>query len=189
MLARRVARGDHRAFHRLYDLTSPKIQRRLTYLIGAVPEREDVLQEVFTSFFEALSSFRFEARATTFLHRITSNVACDHLRKRSTKARAAETSDEALGELAASMPDLVDVTIAKQHLSILMKGLLKLEPEERLAFVLVCVESLSADEAAEQMAVSPVTVRRYIKSARDKLARLIEPKAAPAVPPTLWRPI
>jgi RNA polymerase sigma-70 factor, ECF subfamily len=134
-------------------------------------------------------SFRFEARATTFLYRIASNVACDHLRKRSTKARAAETSDEALGELAASMPDLVEVTIAKQHLSILMKGLLKLEPEERLAFVLVCVESLPADVAAEQMAVSTVTVRRYIKSARDKLARLLEPKATPAVPPTLWRPI
>lgn len=79
-LARRVARGDHKAFHRFYDLTSPTIQRRLTYLIGAVPEREDALQDVFASFFEALGSFRFEARATTFLYRIASNVACDSAR-------------------------------------------------------------------------------------------------------------
>jgi RNA polymerase sigma-70 factor (ECF subfamily) len=186
-LAHRVGRGDHQAFHCLYDRHKRAVYARLTKIIGAVPDREDVLQQAFLSLYKALATFRGEATFKTFFHQITLNVAYDHLRRRSAKARAAEIDDQAIDELASSLPGPVDQSIAKERLRLLFTGLGRLPAKERMAIELIHVEGLSFEEAAEQLQVSVPTVRRRVRLGRARLARHLEGFQL-ALLLKLWRP-
>ena len=86
-------KGDPRAMQRLYQRHADMVYRRLTHLVGADPEREDILQEVFLDFFRQLSSFRGEARLSTYLQRVAANKACDHLKRRYKQRPRAPLSD------------------------------------------------------------------------------------------------
>jgi RNA polymerase sigma-70 factor (ECF subfamily) len=57
----------------------PRILRYLTNLVGEY-EAEDLTQEVFTRISLALDSFRGESQLSTWIYRITTNVALDRLR-------------------------------------------------------------------------------------------------------------
>jgi RNA polymerase sigma-70 factor (ECF subfamily) len=181
-LARRVSRGDHQAFHCLYDRHKREVYGRLTKIIGAVPDREDVLQQAFMRLHKALGTFRGDSTFKTFFHQITLNAAYDHLRRRSAKARAAELDDEALETLASTLPRPVDHLIAKDHLRLLFQALGKLPVKERIAIVLIHVEELSWEEAAVQLRASVPTIRRRVRMGRARLAKLLRQDVL------VWRP-
>src|SRR5262245_19016883 len=74
--------GDTAAFREIYRRHLPLVQARLTLMIGPVPERDDLVQQIFLDAYRALPRFRGDARFATFLNRIAINVACDHLEGR-----------------------------------------------------------------------------------------------------------
>jgi RNA polymerase sigma-70 factor (ECF subfamily) len=70
------------AFRTLYDANHERVRRVLARVAGA-QEAEDLTQTVFAKAAKALPSFRGDAEASTWLYRITANVASDWLRSRS----------------------------------------------------------------------------------------------------------
>jgi RNA polymerase sigma factor (sigma-70 family) len=74
--------GEPGAFAELYELHADRVFAQLTRLIGPVPDREDVVQQVFLALHRALPRFRGDSSLATFLGRITINIAYDHLRRR-----------------------------------------------------------------------------------------------------------
>lgn len=59
---------------------APRIRRYVSRLVGA-QEAEDLVQEVFARAHSAIESHRGEPRLTTWLFRIATNAAIDHLRR------------------------------------------------------------------------------------------------------------
>src|SRR4051794_31128301 len=86
-LALAATQGDGSAFRALYVRHRRDVLAFVTKVVGAEPDREDVIQEVFLQLHRALPNFRGNARLSTFLRRITMNVAFDHLRKRCRRQR------------------------------------------------------------------------------------------------------
>src|SRR5512146_1072758 len=72
---------DFKTIHASYR---PRICRYLARLVGQ-NEAEDLTQEVFVRVSRALPDFRGEAKISTWIYRIATNVATDRLRSRSFK--------------------------------------------------------------------------------------------------------
>jgi RNA polymerase sigma-70 factor (ECF subfamily) len=135
--------GDAGAFTELYELHADRVFAQLTRLIGPVPDREDAMQQVFLALHRALPRFRGDSSLTTFLGRITINIAYDRLRR-----RVRLDGD----------PNPEDRVRRREELRHIFELLEDLTPNKRIAFVLVVVEGLSLVEAAELVGAKPEAV-------------------------------
>lgn len=170
-LVRAAQGGDRRAFTRIFRRHADRVHTHLTRLVGPVPERDDLVQQVFLSFHRALPGFRAEASLATFLHRITVNAAFDHLRGRRRAAAPIEPAE--VERLLDPGLDLRQRAEARNDLVRLFRLLDRLAAPKRIAFVLVAIEGLSLAEAAALVDASADTVKQRVRAARRELDVLI----------------
>ena len=178
------------------DLTSPEaftalvreheraVFRTLTRLCGAGVHVEDLAQEVFLRLYRALPEFRGDAALSTYLYRITVNVAQDEWkRRRREREHIAELhlgGDE--GAEATPLENFAAETFAGEHTrtpeqrfrlkeleATVDDALLALPERERAALVLYHQEELSYEGVAEVMGLPVNTVRTHLHRGRDRL--------------------
>jgi len=165
-LLRRASQGDDPAFDELFRRHADWVFRRLTRLVGPVPEREDLVQEVFFGAYRGLARWRGEATFSTWLFRIVANVACSHLRSRSRHRLDYSDLDHDLADPAAS-PEAQAAT--RQQLAQTLRHLERIKPKKRIAFMLRVAEGLSLDEIADIVGARPAAVGQRIKHAHQVL--------------------
>lgn len=164
--------GDHAAFTTLYHRHAGWVFARLTRLVGPGADREDLLQQSFLELHRSLPTFRGDASLATFLHRITVNVAFDHLRRRG--RRPVDYAPDALDELIDGSPTPEERARRRDELHHVLTLLERLKPAKRIAFVLVAVEGLSLDEAAALLGANAPAVKQRVLHARRELLDLID---------------
>lgn len=174
ILVRKAQKGDKRAF----DLLVLKYQHRLASVVAKlVSERdivEDIVQDSFVKAYRALSGFRGDSAFFTWLHRIATNTAKNHLesagRKPSYRAQdldALVTIDtpESLRDY-----DTPDGLMAKQQLEAKLQQSLASLPEDlRIALTLREFEGKSYQDISQIMDTPIGTVRSRIFRAREYL--------------------
>jgi len=170
-LALAVIRGDERAFRALYVRHRPDVLTFVTKVLGAGPDREDVIQEVFLQLYRALPNFRGDSTFSTFLRRITMNVACDHLRKRYRHQRIDYDSD-ALDAAVDARQDPEQHSSARQQLHSLLHHLDGIALDKRRALLLVAVAGFSLNDAAAQMGTNVDRVKQRVVRARRQLTEM-----------------
>jgi len=163
-----AARGEEGAFRALYLRHRRGVFGRVTKLIGAGPDREDVTQEVFLQLFRALPKFRGDARLSTFLRRITMNVAIDHLRQRCRHQRIDWDSD-VLDTVVDAREDPEQHSSTRQELQSLLHHLDGIALDKRRALLLVAVAGFSLNDAAVQMGIKADWVKQRVVRARREL--------------------
>lgn len=176
-LVRRARDGDAEAFAQLYHQHVAAVHARLTRLIGPVPEREDLLQQTFLRAHRALPRFRGDASFATFLYAIAVNLALDHLRTQ--RRRPLALDDDAVAA-AVGAADPAGQVADREVLARVGALLDELTAEQRVAFVLIAIEGLSAREAGALVGASPDAVKqRAIAARRALVARLARPRRTP----------
>jgi RNA polymerase sigma-70 factor (ECF subfamily) len=170
-LALAATRGDQRAFRALYIRHRHDVRTSVTKLVGAGPDREDVVQEVFLQLYRALRTFRSEARLSTFLRRIAMNVAIDHVRKRY-RHHCIDCDSDALDTALDTRQDPEQHSSARQQLQSLLHHLDGIAPDKRRALMLVAVAGLSLNDAAVQLGTNADRVKQRIVRARRELAEM-----------------
>ncbi len=167
----RAQRGDSRAF----DLLVLKYQGRVASLVGRfvsdVGEVEDVTQEAFIKAYRALPNFRGDSAFYTWLYRIASNTAKNHLvsrgRRPSSDADVADAEYFDEGE-ALRETETPENHYLGQELAKVVAGALDELPEElRLALTLREFDGMSYEEISEVMDCPVGTVRSRIFRARE----------------------
>jgi RNA polymerase sigma-70 factor (ECF subfamily) len=145
---------------------------RLAYrLTGNAHDAEDLTQETFIRVFRSLASYRpgtFEG----WLHRITTNLFLDMVRRRS-RLRM-EGLPEDTDRLAGGGPDPEQVYVDTHLDPILQASLDELAPEFRAAVVLCDIEGLSYEEIGATLGVKLGTVRSRIHRGRAALRGSLE---------------
>lgn len=170
----RARRGDPRALHDLYQRHAEMVYRRLTHLVGPDPEREDLLQETFLALFQRLDAFRGEACLTTYLQRIATNKAYDHLRRtRRARLNQSEVRDLESADSPCPAPSPEGSALGDEKAALLARCLDQLKPKKRIAFVLRVVEGLTLKEISEQVDASVHTVAQRIRHARMELTEMV----------------
>ena len=126
----------------------------------------DATQDVFLTVFRKADRYKEQAAFSTWLYRVSINTCYDHLRRRQRKRTE-------------SMPDHVDPADPKSGDALnavelrpdIETALLRLSPEFRAAVVLVDLEGMSLDGAADTLEVPVGTVKSRLFRARRTLSQ------------------
>jgi len=75
-------RGDQAAFNELAEWYYPRLQRHLAIMLHDADLADDMAQEALIAAYLQLHRYRDQYRFSTWLYRIATNKALDHLKKR-----------------------------------------------------------------------------------------------------------
>lgn len=171
LLARHRA-GDRAAFAAIYRAHATAVYRRLSRLLGPVPEREDLTQDVFVALYAAIPRFRGEAKLSTLIHRIAINKACELLRRR--RQRPATLMDGAFfDELCGPTSSPEDHALTRSELVRVFACLTKIKPKKRVALLLRIVDGLSFAEIGELVDATPETAAKRVQLGQRELDVLL----------------
>lgn len=168
MLVERAKRGDANAFADLVTRHYELIHRLAFRLLGSEFEADDLAQDVCAGLALKITSFKGDARFTTWLHRVVINAGRDALRKRETRTRASESWGDV-----ERMRRTEDAE-ARAELNWLMEAMGSLNQDLRETVALVIGEDMTHAEAAQSLGISPGTVSwrmNAVKKALKKQAR------------------
>jgi RNA polymerase sigma-70 factor, ECF subfamily len=104
----RVAEGDEAGFNYLAQKYHRPMINFLYRMVGNHAIAEELAQEVFLRVYRARSSYRAEARFTTWLYRIATNLAVNHARDTKHERTAQTVYLDAADEETGTTPDLAD---------------------------------------------------------------------------------
>ena len=127
---RRAQRGDQNAFELLVRRHQARALRVAKNLVADPEEAQDLAQEAFLRVFRSLDRFDFQHEFSTWLYRIVTNVAIDHLRRRRVAVSTSAGSETEGGEI--ELPD--DKVLAPSR---------RMEAGETAARVRACIGSLA----------------------------------------------
>ena len=175
--------GDLDSFNAIVEMYQGQVYAVALRMVRDAALAEDLAQEAFISAYRNLNQYRggsFKA----WLLRIARNATLDALRK--SQRRPAESLDENMITFEAELvsPEATpDEAVLNAELGDHIKDVMAdLHPDQRMALVLIDVEGLSYEEAAETMAVSIGTVKSRLSRARGRMreALLADPELLPS---------
>ena len=171
-LVARSLRQDHDAFGQLIDRHAPAIVNLAYRMVGNRTDAEDLAQETFLAAFKALSTFRSDAKFSTWLYRIASNKCMDWLRaKRPGGGGQDVDADEWLDHYHVEQRTPERLLAQSQVALALDEAIQRLPPLYREAFILKHVEGLSYEEMQEIVGVNGDTLKMRVYKGRLQLSR------------------
>ncbi len=147
--------------------------RTLLRLTGSREHLDDLAQDVFLRLYRALPSFRGEALVTTYLYRITVNVAQDEWKRRRRDARSlVSISDDLSGwedRLAHPEPNAEEQMETREFEQSVEEQLQRLTQVERTVLILYHQEERTYEQIALALGLPIGTVRTHLHRGRRKL--------------------
>jgi RNA polymerase sigma-70 factor (ECF subfamily) len=185
-LVRKAQAGDRLAFEDLVRRYDRDVLRLALNLVHRPEDARDIYQEGFLRAYRNLHRFRFECSFYTWLYRIVTNVALDHLRRRTT--RREEQAPAAIEPDGSTPRDFFDrqaelsarANPEKQllgqelgrHIEEAMK---RLSPRERMVFELKHHQGLRLRAIGDLLGTSEDTVKNSLFRATRKLRETLDP--------------
>jgi len=172
--------GDEAAVRELIRRLNPRLFRVARGIVDSDAEAEEVVQESYLSAFTRLSSFREEARFSTWITRIVLNTA----RMRRRAARPQEEYDtvaenEFPGADVLAFPargtERPETMLARTQVRAMLETAVASLPDElRVVFLMREVEGMSVRDVAHHLSLNPVTVKTRLFRARRRLKAILE---------------
>lgn len=167
--------GDADAFGEIVRRHRDRLWAVALRTCGDPEEAADALQEAFISAFRHAESFRGQAAVTTWLHRIVVNACLDR-RRRAAARPTVPFSTERDGDTP-GIPEPADPhdDLAQVELRVVLQNALRLLPDDqRAAVVLVDVQGLPVEQAAEILDCPVGTIKSRCSRGRAKLAEILK---------------
>ncbi len=179
--------GDRSAFRELYRRYQQRVKASLYQLCGS-EGLDDLVQEVFLRVWKGLPKLREVSYFSTWLYRITWNVATDQRRQLargrferfSPNGRSGEMGDEEESSPLANLsrpqdtPDLMQM----HYQELVKQGLQILSLEHRAVLVWHDLEDIPQKEIAEILSLPVGTVKSRLFYARKQIRRFLEQQGA-----------
>lgn len=178
-LIERARQGDQEAFGSLMQSHLPRVWASVWRILRHREDCEDVVQEVFLSAFRAISGFRGECTLSTWLHRIATTRALNHVDRAAEKIRRASRELDESG----SNPAVIPASTAATPLQVLEARELRMRLAEclqqmpaawRAVLSLRDVESQAYEEISRHLGIALGTVRSRLARARISLRQCIQ---------------
>lgn len=160
----RAAAGDRQAMRRLYEATVGRIYALMVRMVGH-QDAEDLTQQSYVRAFTKLNQFSGDAKFETWLYRLATNEALQHLRRE--KVRRTQPLQY---DIAKAPPDPAET---RDQVRQLRQALAKLSPESRAVFTLKEELGLSYREIASTLDIAEGTVGSRLNRARRELKGIL----------------
>jgi len=171
---------NERKFPDIYREFYPKITHYLTRLVGE-HEAEDVAQMVFEKVNNNLSTFKGEAKTSTWIFKIATNAALDRLKspsyKRTPSGPLAPVPIQTIEniEMASNKPTSPDQKVIRDEMSECIREFVdRLPPDYRTIIILNELEGFTNKEIAQILQISLDTAKIRLHRARATLKKSLE---------------
>jgi len=176
----RVAEGDEASFNFLAQKFHRPMIHFLYRMVGNHAVAEELAQEVFLRVYRARTSYRAEARFTTWLYRIATNLAVNHARD-TKHERAAQTvyldaPDEETGttpDLADDDPSAEERLLREERMAAIRRHVLALPERQRMAVLMHKYQGMDYHQIGEVLKLSESATKsllfRAYQTLREKL--------------------
>lgn len=173
-LVDRARRGDHDAFRTLVERYEDLVASTVTGMLGPGPEAEDIGQDTFIKFYEALDQYRGEGGVAPYLTRIAVNLSLNALDRRKRRNQRLTSRDETEYATDADPDGADDIRAFDKH-ELTHRALQELSAKHRSVVVLRIINGYSTKEAAQMLDVPVGTVLSRLHRAQKKLKDLLAP--------------
>lgn len=162
--------GSEAALAELIQRKTKSLMMLCQRILGEAEEARDVVQVTFFKVWENRRKFDDRWSPNTWIFRIASNLAIDHLRSRRTRERGSEPARQQLLRVADSRAGRDLARLQQSEVAAIFRELSAgLSEKQRLAFVLRDLEGLPAPEVAAVLDCQESTVRNHLYNARKYL--------------------
>ena len=165
--------GDDAAFDALFERWAGKLLRFLERMVRDAAVAEELVQETFLRVHRARARYAPDAKFSTWLYTIASNVARNELRRPFRRAPHDSTDAEREGAplvLAAEESPVDAIVNARREGAEVEAALAHLPERQRAALWLAAVDGLSYAEVAKALETSESSVKALVHRARVALA-------------------
>jgi len=172
-----MARGDRTAFREFVEQYKKKVYYQALDMVGNSVDAEDISQEVFLKVFRSFSTFKKDAKLSSWLYRVTYNASIDHLRRKESVPEP--VGDEVLefrSREDAGLPPrgAMDPALAAESRLLqakISRALEKVSPQEKAVFLLRHYDDLMLKDIASSLGLSIGSVKSYLFRAVRKLQK------------------
>jgi RNA polymerase sigma-70 factor, ECF subfamily len=167
-------RGDQAAFEEMIRLTHASVYSLALRIVGNPEDAAEVSQETYLRLLRVIKQFRGDSKFSTWLYRVTSNVAITFLRKRSRRRPEVSMATEDWEALPA--PASMDPVARAEQRSLkdrLESAIASLPEEYRAVVVMKDVYGLSFEEIARELRINEGAARVRLFRARRRLKNLL----------------
>ena len=181
-LIKKAQHGDIASFEKLIYTYDQNVLSLAYSYANDQEDAKDIYQDVFLRVFKGLKKFEFRSEFSTWLYRITVNVALTHKTKKR-KYSYASLDDEhtdADGETRLTYEAIADDSnsderaISSDISENIKKAIEKLSPQQKMVFTLKHFEEYKINEIAEMMSISTGTVKNYLFNATQKMREYLK---------------
>ena len=166
--------GELSAFNLIVERYRSQVYNLAARIIGDRTTAEDISQETFISAYKALGGFR-GGSLRAWLLRIASNLSYDFIR--SSRRRPEQSLDQSLlnpgFSVASAGPSPEQAAIMGELGDEIQRAILSLPLDQRTTLVLVDVQGLSYEEAAEATRASLGTVKSRLSRGSSRVRDLL----------------
>jgi RNA polymerase sigma-70 factor (ECF subfamily) len=171
----RSQEDDETIFHELVRKHSVRLQRFIIKHIGNCPDAEDLTQQAFLEATKSYRNFRGDSQLSTWLYGIALNLVRNYL-SRAPECRYFFVGEEALSEHASQELSPHDAAEQNQTLQLLEESIAELPENMQRILLMMGLNDLTYEEAAEQLTVPVGTIRSRLSRARAALRIKLQSK-------------
>lgn len=177
--------GEASAFDELVGRWDRKIHGAIYRVVGADEDARDLCQEAFLKAYRGLSTFKREARFSSWLYQIALNVCRDRLRRRRghTAVSLEDAEDARDVRMRTSGPSPLDLVEARDLRHLVENAMATLSAEEREVVILKEYQGLTFPEIAEALGVPLSTVKTRLYRGLAQLRHRLERQGVRGVAP------
>lgn len=161
-LAKRCCAGEQVAQRDLFHREKRRVHATLYRVLGSNSEMEDLVQEAFLEIFKGLSGFRGEASLGTWIDRVTVRVAYAHIARR----KPSSVSLSVVSDVRARDATAEERVMSREAARRLYSALDRVEPRQRIAYVLHVIEGRPIADVATAMESTAVLTKVRVWRAR-----------------------
>lgn len=172
----RTKSGDDGAFSELMRRHYKGVVNYIYRFTNLRDNSEDLAQEVFLRIYRSAGQYRPEAKFSTWLYKIATNVSLTYVTKKSNNNVSLDEIDD--GGDATGNPDLDiadDIIYRKEMMNVIFEAMESLPEREKVAIMLCKYEGLSYEEVAQVLECTVGAVKAYVHRGRMKLIERLKP--------------
>jgi RNA polymerase sigma-70 factor (ECF subfamily) len=173
-LLARARAGDATAFRSLVERHESVVAGVVIGMLGRGDDADDVGQEVFIRFHDALHRFRGDAQLGTYLRRIAMNLSLNALKRRRRFSLRLVSRDQAMAPLPEPPVPALDLEAVERR-ELVHSSVARLSEKQRSVVVLRILDGLSTNETAAVLQVPSGTVMSRLSRGLAELETMLEP--------------
>jgi RNA polymerase sigma-70 factor (ECF subfamily) len=178
-LIERLKEGDETAFKTIVEQWQDMVYNTILGIVQNETEAEDLAQDVFIKVFEKVGTFKGDSKFSTWLYRIATTTALDHLRSKKRKKRFGflQSLSGTSGEEKEQIPDFNHPGVSldnKERAAVLFKAIEELPENQKTAYTLHKLEGLSYRDVSEVLNTTVSAVESLMSRANQNLRKKFE---------------